>query len=349
VSALSVQAPRRPLSRLLPRPLRALLRHPRVEPRVAAVLRATTVRESGRFAARELAGRRTEAVYRLRGCDLRALVQHGTADVHALDQAFYQRAHEPPPDAATVLAGADHPLRALDLGAHVGMWGLWLHARFPVAHVLALEPDPRNAARHRRQIELNGLRGSWEVLEAAAVTADGPVTFTVGQGTRGRVEPDEGGAAASGAGAESGAAAATGGAPESGAATATGGVPEPGAATVAGRDAFALLDDLDLLKLDIEWGEWALLADPRAAALHVPVVMLEYHATGAPLSDPGSGAPSADFGSGVLSAGHATGAPAADPGAGARRALERAGYTTAPPVETEPGFGVVWGWRAPCA
>jgi FkbM family methyltransferase len=287
VSAPPAQSAHRPFSRFLPRPLRALLGHPRVELWVAAVLRSTAVSESASFAVRELSGRRSTHLYRIRRSRLRAEIEHGTPDVHALDQAFYQHAHEPPARVAGALDGLGRPLRALDLGAHIGMWGLWLNERFPVERIVALEPDPRNFARHRRQIELNGLGSSWEVIQAAAVTAEGPVSFTVGRGTNGQVTD----------------------------------ALEDGAASVAGRDAFALLDGLDLLKIDIEGGEWAILADPRAAALRVPIVMLEYHA-------------------------HA--APSADPAADARSALERAGYTTESAGETQPGFGVVWGYKPPC-
>ncbi len=252
MTATSVQPAYRPISRFLPGPLRALLRHPRVEPHVVAVLRGRLVHETPRFALGELAGRRVERTYRVRANGLRAVIVHGTSDAASLDQAYYECAHEPPPGALAVLDGLGHPPRALDLGANIGMWGLWLHGRFPGAHVLALEPDPYNVARHRRQIELNGLDGSWEVLEAAAVTSDGPISFTVGQATTGRVTEGD----------------------------------TVGAAVVAGRDVFGLLKGIDLLKIDIEGSEWPILADPRSADLQVPVVTVEYHAHGAPSGDP---------------------------------------------------------------
>jgi FkbM family methyltransferase len=254
---------------------------------VAAVLRSRVVRESPRFALCELSGTHSRRVYRLRENDLRVLIAHGTADAHALDQAFYQRAHEPSPGALAALQSIGRPLHALDLGANVGLWGLWLCGRFPVGRLIGLEPDPDNVERHNRQIELNGLRGVWEVLEAAAVTADGPVSFTVGMATNGRVTD-----------------------------TAV-----AGAVSVPGRDTFALLEGIDLLKIDIEGGEWAILADPRMAGLSVPVVMLEYHADGA---------------------------PSADPAGDARLALERAGYATETTIQTAEGFGVVWGCKPPC-
>jgi FkbM family methyltransferase len=288
MNATSAQPVDRSRSRFLPEPLRALLHHPRVEPKVAAVLRSRAVRKSTPFALRELSGRHSRHVYHVRESGLRLLIEHGTADAHALDQAFYQHAHEPPAGALAALEGLGRPLSALDLGANVGLWGLWLYGRFPVARLIALEPDPENVERHLAQIRLNGLSNSWEVLEAAAVTADGPVSFTVGQATNGRV-------------------------------TATA---QAGTTSVQGRDKFALLYGIDLLKIDIEGGEWAILADPRFAELSVPVVMLEYHAHSAPSSDPESDA---------------------------RLALERAGYATEATAETTPGFGVVWGCKRPSA
>lgn len=265
-------------------PLRALLSHPLLEPRVVTLARSTVVSKSVRFAARELIGARSTHIYRIRESGLRVAIEHGTADAHALDQAFYQHAHEPPPAALAALTGLGRPLRALDAGAHVGCFGLWLHGRLPIERIVAMEPDPHNAAHHRRQIELNGLADRWELIEAAAVTADGTVSFTVGSATTGRVT-------------------------ENG---------DLGAASVRGRDLFAMLDDVDLLKLDIEGGEWSILSDPRARALQAPVVMLEYHAHGA---------------------------PSADPGADARRALEQSGYETCDTLQTEKGFGVIWGWK----
>jgi hypothetical protein len=96
---------------------------------------------------------------------------------------------------------------------------------------------------------------------------------------------------------------------------------EAGGAAVGGRDVFGLLENVDLLKLDIEGSEWPILADPRMAELSVPVVMVEYHAHGAPSDNPERDA---------------------------RDALERVGYVTESTLDSAPGFGVVWGWKALC-
>ncbi len=86
-------------------------------------------------------------------------------------------------------------------------------------------------------------------------------------------------------------------------------------------DVFPLLRGLtiDLLKIDIEGAEWAILADPRFAAIEVPVVMLEYHPHGAPTGDPKDDA---------------------------QRALRSAGYETLPMHGEPDGTGIVWALRA---
>ena len=185
------------------------LHHPRVDSYVAEGLRGRLVRESTRFTLRELAvglrerrargsagpgarephaspGRAAspdaspDRVYRVRESGLRVLIAHRTPDVLTLDEIFHQHVYEPPAAVAARLKQLGRPLRAVDLGANVGMWGIWLHGRFPVGQLTALEPEPDNAAKHRRVIELNRLGDSWELIEAAAACADGPVPFTAG-------------------------------------------------------------------------------------------------------------------------------------------------------------------------
>lgn len=265
--------------------MKRVLHHPRVEPYVSAGLRGRLVRESARFTIRELRGSTAAHVYRIRASGLRVLITHGTPDVLTLDQAFYQDVYEPPPAACAQLEALGRPLRAIDLGANIGLWGLWLHGRFRVGDLKAVEPDPENAAKHRRQIALNHLGGSWELLQAAATCADGPVAFTVGRATTGRIGGDD----------------------------------ERDTVEVAGLDSFALLDGVDLLKIDIEGAEWLILSDPRLAEIEVPVVMLEYHPHGA---------------------------PSANPEADARQVLEGAGYRTHAMHGAPDGTGILWGWRA---
>lgn len=268
----------------MPSSVRRVLTHPRVEPRIAAVLRRRIVDQPWRFVLRELGGRRTAAVYQIRENGMKARIVHNTGDVSALDQSFYSHAHEPPPEAMKRLRGLGRPLRALDVGANVGMWGLWLHSRLPVERLVGIEASAINVARHRHQIAVNDLGARWSVMHRAATTADGPVSFLPREGSTGSIVD---------------------------AATA-------GSSTVDGVDLFSLVDEVDLLKIDIEGGEWPILADSRFRELAVPVVMVEYHAAGAP-SD--------------------------EPQLAVQRALEDAGYVAEATEQFRPGFGTVWGYR----
>ena len=63
---------------------------------------------------------------------------------------------------------------------------------------------------------------------------------------------------------------------------------EPGddATTVPAVDLFALDHRVDLLKIDVEGGEWALLSDPRLPSLGADVIVIEWHWRFAPGPDP---------------------------------------------------------------
>lgn len=203
-----------------------------------------------------------------------------------LDQAFYQDVYEPPPRAARRLESLGHPVRALDLGANVGLFGVWAQGRFRLDHITAVEPLPRNVALLRHNLALNLPSDGYSVIDAAACTADGPVAFGGGPHfTLGRV------------------------------------LHGVGELTVRGLNAFALMDGIDLLKLDIEGGEWPILQDRRFASLDVPVVMLEYHPDGAP----------------------------GDPSRASEELLAAAGYEVERTLEEAGGTGIVWGVKGDAA
>jgi len=264
--------------------LRPLLAHPRVVPATALALRARTVRPAWRFAGRELVRRRGLALYVAREGGLRVGVRHGTGDVVTLGEVFHERDYAPPPAVAAQLEGAP---RILDLGANVGLFGAWALGRWPGADVTAYEPDPDNAAVHERVVAANGLAGRWRVVRAAAGAADGTVSFAAGGVALSHV-------LAPGERAEQ-------------------------AITVERRDVLAEVGAADLLKLDVEGGEWAILADPRFAAAPPRVLAMEYHAAGA---------------------------PGADPRAEALRLLAAAGLRTADIRRHAHGDGMLWAWRA---
>lgn len=63
----------------------------------------------------------------------------------------------------------------LDLGANIGMASVWLVKKYSFHRVIAIEPDPTNAALVRDNFELNGING--QVLEAAVGPTEGTARF----------------------------------------------------------------------------------------------------------------------------------------------------------------------------
>jgi FkbM family methyltransferase len=92
-----------------------------------------------------------------------------------------------------------------------------------------------------------------------------------------------------------------------------------GAPTQEARDVLPLMAEADLVKIDIEGGEWALLTDPRFATLPTPALVLEYHPAGCPDQDP-----------------HAF----------VHELLHTAGYATREIDNVPLGAGMLWAWRA---
>ena len=211
-----------------------------LEPAVALVLRALCVRESARFVARELARSRALGAYHVRGSGLPVFIRHRSPDVVTLGEVFHRPDYEPPPDVDALLAARGPALRILDLGANVGLFGVFAAARWPRATVTAVEPDPANLAVLRRCVQAAGRGERWTVVAAAAAASGGSVPFEAGGASLSRIAPG-------------------------------------GAARVAAVDALALLDGVDLLKMDIEGAEYAVIDDLTAARTPVGQFLVEYH------------------------------------------------------------------------
>jgi FkbM family methyltransferase len=259
--------------------LRRLGAAPWLEPAVALALRASCVRESAAFAARELLRSRAVGRYHARAGGPPLLIRHGSADVVTLGEVFHRPDYEPPPAVAALLDG--HDLRILDLGANVGLFGVFAAARWPRASVIAVEPDPGNLAVLRRCVARSGRGDAWRIVEAAAAAQDGTTSFEAGGQSLSRISPD-------------------------------------GADSVATVDALALLAGVDLLKMDIEGGEWAILDDPRFAPAAPRVTVLEYHP-------------------------HLC--PHPDPRAAVEAVFARAGQRTHTIFARDDGHGMLWAWR----
>ena len=200
-------------------------------------------------------------------------------------EVFHSRDYEPPAELAEALA---KPRRILDLGANIGMFGIFATGRWPQASIVGYEADPENAAIHKKTIAANGLGPRWRVEPVAAGAHDGEVELGLGA-------PMESFVVAPGT---------------------QSGVPT---IRMAVRDVMAEVGDADLVKLDIEGGEWEILTDERFRREPPGVIVLEYH----PYLCPGS-----------------------DPRSEAERVLRDAQLTVKTIWHRDDGYGMLWGWRA---
>jgi FkbM family methyltransferase len=223
-------------------------------------------------------------MYRLRVSGVTVAMRHTGVDAATLAEVFYHRYYEPPEQVSRMLG---EPAQILDLGANIGMFGAFAAARWPHSQIVGYEPDPANAALHERTIVANGLGGRWRLARAAAGAKDAEVQFAAGLDVASHLVDD--GAA--------------------GAAT----------ITVAMHDVLAQMSAADLVKLDIEGGEWAILEDPRFGQAPPRALVLEYH--------PGQ-------------------CPTEYPARAVEQALAAAGLRTAEIWRSADGHGMLWAWRA---
>lgn len=219
--------------------------------RVYRASRAVLVRERLRFALSELAGRRGTYRYTLSQGGQSVVMRHDYPDVAVLDELFWWGFYDVPEPlrAGYAATAARRPLRVVDLGANIGLYGVWCRREWPGCVITAYEPDEDNGAICARAIAADGGR-DWTLVRACAGPADGVVSFAGGQGAQSHVTDDGAGR------------------------------------TVPIRDAFDDLQQADVVKIDIEGSEWPILADPRMRELRAPAVLLEYHRMGAPTGAP---------------------------------------------------------------
>lgn len=215
---------------------------------------ASAVRPASGFAANQLRPRQVRS-YRLRESGLSVTIRHCSRDIAILNEIFGGtgglNCYAPPPEVAARLDRAASP-RIMDVGANIGLFGLYMLGRWPAARVTAFEPDPDNAALLDRTIAANNLDHCWTVHRLACSNRGGTVPFAGGLLSESRI-------AAPG---------------------------EAGTIDVPMVDLFAQDHDVDLLKIDIEGAEWAILTDPRLPELKASALVLEWHTGACPESDP---------------------------------------------------------------
>jgi len=248
-------------------------------PFTALLLRARIVRGAPVFCARELGHRAGARTYALRATGMHVVIRHGTGDVVTLGEVFHEQDYAIP---SRVSAALGVPERILDLGANIGLFGIFAAERWPRAQIQAYEPDPANAAVHRQVIAANAMQEQWRLVQAAAGAADGEARFVSGQ-------------------------------------VALSSLDAGGDIAVPVCDVLHAIADADLVKMDIEGGEWPILTDPRFAASPPSVIVLEYHPQGC----------------------HGP-----DPHASIAELLAGAGLQTIEIWRRDDGYGMLWAWRA---
>ena len=225
---------------------RAVLRHPLRRRLRRLRLAAAALRPRSRFLVGELRG--GIRAYALPAGGI-ALVRHRSRDIDLVVEIFGpRRAYEPPASLAARLAGQ---LRVLDLGGNIGLFAIFALQRYDVRAITSFEPDPENAALLARAIQRNGVGDRWKLQSVAVSNDAGPIRFVAGRLLESRrADPGEDGV------------------------------------QLPAVDLFDLDHDVDLIKVDIEGGEWALLGDPRLSSLGARTIVIEWHGRGAPDTDP---------------------------------------------------------------
>lgn len=227
--------------------------------------------------------------YALRGSEIRVLLRHGSRDVVTFDEVFCSAAYEPPPVVVSALRDLGRPPRVLDLGANVGLFSAFVLERWPGATITALEPDPDNLSLLKACANLNRSHGDLQVVDAAAAASAGTMRFVAGLNAEShRAHPDE----------------------------------DVASVVVRAVDAYEHIANVDLVKIDIEGGEWELLADPRLATAFgaFQALVLEHHGRHCPTDNP-----------------RAT----------ATQLLAAAGFDVQPQGAMVGGVGLLWSVRSP--
>src|ERR1700757_3441868 len=128
--------------------LRAAVESPPLQWTIQTVRGASALRPAPRFVVNQCRPTRARA-YRLRNSGLSVAVRHRSRDVAILNEIFGGtgglNCYAPPPEIAAWLDGLAAP-RVIDLGANIGLFGLYVFGRWPTASLTAFEPDPTNAA-----------------------------------------------------------------------------------------------------------------------------------------------------------------------------------------------------------
>jgi FkbM family methyltransferase len=235
--------------------LRRVVKSGPVQSQIKTARALSVVRDRPRFLRGQLAGRGT-ARYELRHRPGVFHLRHGSGDVAILNKIFARdpatSSYEPPAAVAAALDAIGGP-RILDVGANIGLFGVYALGRWPEARITSFEPDPDNFRVLDLTVGANQREGRWDDVPVAVSNSDGELEFAPGDGAKSHLSPT---------------------------------AADEATITVPAVDFFDRLGDgVDLVKMDIEGGEWQILADPRLAAAPIKVIRLEWHTLLCPEED----------------------------------------------------------------
>jgi FkbM family methyltransferase len=164
-----------------------------------------------------------------------------TTDLLTAYEIFVNQAYHRPPQVPE-----PSPKFIVDIGANVGYSVIyWAHA-YPSARMVAFEPHPAHISMLYRHLELNALLNQVSVVGSAASNHNAYSFLTDNENESVVVDKYQ-----------------------------------PGMLQIKVRDFFTEMEgqNIDLLKLDIEGGEYAILKDKRFETLNIQTIVLEWHDT----------------------------------------------------------------------
>jgi FkbM family methyltransferase len=172
-----------------------------------------------------------------------ALTLADWTEVKVFWNIFIHGAYRVPADCETIL----------DCGANAGIFSVWAARQRPGAHIIALEPFPRTFAELEANIRQNHLEQRVKCLPVGLALREGDHFMSpAGDSPDRRLVPDD--------------------------TPAGGGVISVRCTRLADCLRDSQLDELDLLKMDIEGSEWEVLLSTEPSVLRrIRHVQLEYH------------------------------------------------------------------------
>ena len=178
-----------------------------------------------------------------------AVLRSGGRDLDIFEEIFLFGEYDFPPEVDRLLRSREQ-VHVVDLGGNIGLFGLRMLEQLPGSTITSFEPDIQNLGLLAECIREADATERWSIRTEAAGVEPGSVEFLGGHEADSRIVG-----------------------------------PGQGTHAVPVADVFGALGDCDLLKIDIEGGEWAILADPRLASTPLLAVVLEIHGYSRPSDD----------------------------------------------------------------